>query len=255
MEELKSTIHKHLGRKVDVLSIYCNILAVDLALKPAFLYDASTPDSGKLVGLVTELRQKGFLEYNLNIVELGMDCMLVNVGAVKQLNVDDVGERLVDVSSEIKAPAVAFDVAVMSELKTAVKQVTENLDSDEIKMCVIGVSRLCNITTLFGFLLDYPVLYWFKREDNCLSMEPLVAVKIVVKFKSNDKNSRNTHGLFEKPYCHNLYQFSYPVNLSATLQNVLERFYARIKSFVKCCNLIADIEIVKENVSLISVAL
>lgn len=214
-ESVKGLVLRHLGRKVDARLLLANILAVDRGIKRAYLYDLGTPDAYKLSRFLIDLSSTGILHQALNIIEIGMDCVIVNAHEMKVNDLNQIQEKFVDVSKRCEGPRIldSFGKEVI-EVKSAFYNICNCLDSG--KMTVAGESDCpkCNISSLFGLLLNYPVVYWYDtsngESENCLANEKLTVVKIQVRVQPKEKKCPELHAVFGNCYDFSLFQFSYP---------------------------------------------
>ena len=113
--------------------------------------------------------------------------------------------NVVNVEASLAQPAV-FDERTADGILTAIrfeidKYIEDFKDKRECSVLDMKFSSSVNRTTVFGCLLDYPVLYWYDNDgENCLSMVPLVNVKVTAEFGDDDLNLRD----------HLAWSFSYP---------------------------------------------
>lgn len=223
----KSILLTYLGRTVQrhCDGLIMDLMAVDLGLKPAYLYDIGNPAAGSLVTLLEHLHQARLITHCLNVVELGSDLIIVNVAEVHKLseNLISLDLILIDVSGSNRKPkklgvgdgdleksnVYYYGGEHVNEIKKCFRYILEKLDISKVSK--VDTLVTCNLTSLFGTLLGYPVIYWFstdgRNQDNCLAGEQLTCVKVCVKLKIN---SPPKHNLCKD---HVLYSFSYPTEL------------------------------------------
>lgn len=245
MELWVGAIRQHLGKKavryVECLTV--NILAVDKGVKPSYLYDVAEPCGDKLKGLLKELRERSLITTNLNVLEIGMDCLVVNTEAVKNESVlQDLDQRLINVSKFIKKPALCCNSDGVNSLKEAYTSIVTDLDSDKVHFVSLPCSVSCNISSLFGVLLNYPVIYWYKTDDgqgeNCLSMEKLVCVKVTADL--NLKYLKTESSVCLKESC--LFSFSYPSCLNVQCEPLIDNWFKRIQEKVSDSKIFLNVQ-------------
>lgn len=81
-----------------------------------------------------------------------------------------------------------------------------------------------NVSTLFGLFLKYPVIYWYESEENCLSNQDLIVVKIRHKATSRIVS-----------------QFSYPASLRYEVENGVQSWFEanfNVKKFEMICDIV-----------------
>ncbi|XP_060551730.1 UPF0739 protein C1orf74 homolog [Ruditapes philippinarum] len=256
MDIWKNIIIKHLGRKVARHwdSFMMDILAVDKGIKPAYLYDIGQPNGKQLVEFLKDLKEKEFIMNNLNVIEIEMDCLIVNTDELKQIvPLIGINERLIDVSEYLKEPEICGIGDAAKSIKENLENLIVELDCCKVKF-LSGCCLTCNISSLFGVLLNYPVVYWFDSQDgkggNCLSMERLTNVKVeiccVQRYGQNSK---------ERPKSHCLYSFSYPSCLSIICRPFVDQWFHRLRDRVNEQDLFSNVTIKFEEVILEAVCL
>ena len=103
-----------------------------------------------------------------------------------------------------------------------------------------------NRTTVFGYLLDYPVLYWYDNDgENCLSMVPLINVKVTAEFGGDDLKVKD----------HLAWSFSYPDCFQQTLSSRTSTWFLEIKRRVERQPLFKSVKFHEEKVTLPAVAM
>ena len=230
-----------------------DIKAVDSGLKPSYLYDIGLPVSHKLLGFVADLHCDLLIEKHLNVVEVGMDCFIVNVDSINTISLrmaktlssfghsecnsvitameppreDGLEVKLIDITND-SSPKVVLAETTFRELHDAVAEISSNLKADSVQIYRLKDSTVCNRTSLYGVLLGYPVVYWFDERENLtknyLSMVPLACVQVTAAVplrldSTPDKTIEN----------HHLYSFSYPACFDGELKGVVNEWYEILK--------------------------
>ena len=115
---------------------------------------------------------------------------------------------VVDISKKLTEPQILdrndFLRKMFEEIKGAL-----NSTSEEEPIHTLNCLDSWNVTTVFGLFLNYPVIYWYEGEDNCLSNTDLVVVKV-----ENVSNSRAVT------------QFSYPAKLRDDIEPFLGGWFS-----------------------------
>lgn len=234
----KFLVGKYLGKSVarKWKQFYLDVKAVDLGVKPAYLYDIGPPVGHKLQSLIEESVQKSLIISNLNIVEIGMDCLIVNPESVQQIkgsfenintDFESLQIKIVDITDDSKT-ILDSSKAVRAEVHEAVNDIVINVVSGKVHLYVLSDSLICNRTALFGVLLGYPVVYWFDesktKTQHYLSMVPLQCVTVTSKITVGGQNAQKE--------IHNLYSFSYPFCHKAKLKEFITAWFVKLD--VKC---------------------
>lgn len=244
-ESVKALVSRHLGRKVDSRLLLANILAVDHGIKRAYLYDLGTPDAYKLSRFLIDLSSTGILKQVLNIVEIGMDCVIVNAHEMEVNDLNQIQEKFVDISKRCKGPGIldSFGKEVM-EVKSAFCNICNCFDSGKVTIAGKSDCPKCNISSLFGFLLNYPVVYWYDtsngESENCLANEKLTVVKIQVRVQPTEEKYPDLHAVFGNCYDFNLFQFSYPSVVEEECRPVVQLWSEHIKERISKVDLFSE---------------
>ena len=204
-------LNKHLGKRKHnrtlATELFYNIVAVDSAVKPAYLLDFGFQPH-KLVELVKELYGSRLITSPLNIYQMGTDLLILNQTNICELQqITDLKLEFVfiDVSSSIDKPEKIQDCcSTIKEYSKFIQMLPINLD--EVTLYNIEVENI-NLTTVFGLLLGYPYVYWFNSEshNNNLSMEELKCFEVHQPLHLKTSEFQNNK--------HKLFSFSVPETL------------------------------------------
>lgn len=164
------------------LQLAGQVLAVARGLKPALLYDCSCAGSSELQSYLAELQDLGIPTQRLHILEIGEHCLIICPElACQHLERVLLGPTtLVDVSQSQPHPVIC-SLDQRQDLKVVVAESIRHLQGlQKDRSPAVSCSQLpasdCNLCTLFGILLGYPVPYTFhlnQGDDNCLALTPL----------------------------------------------------------------------------------
>jgi hypothetical protein len=257
--DFRKEIREILGRKTKVSSkdIFFNIATIELAIKPAYLFDQAPIDCEKLEKL-HKATTKSLLLFGLGLGALvqpttgpgkvervGINTLLesalvfsvndnvfcCNPTLLEQLleeqcqsgaytaESQSVMPVIVDASSELEKPCLMANSQKEKIVSDMIQFINLNLSDSKACDAYSGASNLASLScpssinqsTLFGFLLGYPVLYWYSSIDpsdcrTCLDMCPLVVTSILC-----DHND-DTH-------C--VYSFSFPEHLKCEIEQCI----------------------------------
>ncbi|XP_048738738.2 UPF0739 protein C1orf74 homolog isoform X2 [Ostrea edulis] len=157
----KNLIHAHLGctLKHRVREIKSNIEFVDLGLKTAYLLDFGVSSLQPLVNLITDLKNHNYIQCHLKALEIGMDYVVVNSEEFLNRHSElDKLVKFVDISSNIKTPKILD----MNDALNNVKALCFSLVSEN---AVSKTETDVNLSSVFGVLIGYPVVYWFDSDS------------------------------------------------------------------------------------------
>lgn len=173
------------------------VLTVDNGLKPSFLWDfgPSVPSS-VLSAFLKALKKSKLITLKISLVILKEDFFIANPNLVLQmLN----GERLyVNVSDSLPKPISFERNERITKMIKFLKSELNNFENDEWKLDV--GENFC-VPTLFGLLLNYPVIYFYE-DDYPSSSVKLRIFKVFCKFNFQNATERME-----------IYSFSFPQSL------------------------------------------
>lgn len=206
----RNLIIHHLGSRLKqkTSEIRSNVLYVDLGLKPSYLLDFGVRSLQSLINLVKDLKSNQLTESNLKAVEIGMDYLIVN----PDLFVSSHSEltnftKFVDISSNRKTAELlekckATDKVISTCICMVTKESWDMTRADDI-----------NLTSVFGYLIGYPVVYWFDSDSlNSTGTSQDVQHTEVVGVRADGQTDV-------------VYSFSYPDSLSDVLENHVNKWF------------------------------
>ncbi|KAL1272577.1 hypothetical protein QQF64_028439 [Cirrhinus molitorella] len=234
------------------LDVTLQIIAVDLGVKPALLYDSNAASPEQLQLYLNSLQECGVVTSSLQILSIDDNTFIFNPGTIMS-HLDDLLQTksllLIDVCPSRKQPILTgFEKRTEDMIKTLAEFVMKELDkSSSVTVLGKGLYNDWNLCTLFGILLGYPASYWFdqtKGFGNCLCMTPLVVCTVWVKWQMRNINHR---------CC--LYSFSVPEELWSEVQNHVQRWTEHLKERFNKQPVLTDMCFSRDTVTLPSVAL
>ncbi|XP_042614586.1 UPF0739 protein C1orf74 homolog [Cyprinus carpio] len=229
------------------LDVTVQIIAVDLGVKPALLYDSNAASPEQLQMYLNYLQESGVVNNPLRILSIDDNTFIFNRATVES-HLDELLQSksllLIDVCPSRKQPLLAgFEKKTEDMIKTLSGFFTNELDKGSL-VIVLGEELYndWNLCTLFGILLGYPASYWFdqtKGFGNCLCMTPLVVCTVWVKCHTRDINHR---------CC--LYSFSVPEELWSEVQCHVHRWTERLRERFNKQTVLIDLCFSRETVTL-----
>ena len=195
-----------------IKNLALNVYLVLVGLKPAYLLDQNP--FGSKDDIETKLTLLDRLVHDISIKFTSKsllcaisireeDIIIINTEFVLS-NLDDNNTLLVDISSDLKEPRVLTDQAAMTFINQMVSSTIMQLKS-KTQTCSfqLQTEATWNISTLFGILLNYPVVYYysdFSDCTNCLGHVDLCSHKLLLQL--DDQTDPKL-----------IYSFTYPVKL------------------------------------------
>lgn len=237
------------------LDLAAQVLAVDLGLKPALLYDSNSANAGQVQQYLSSLQSSQLLSKSLFTLDLDGNTLIVNPAAAK-LSVEQLihhrNVALINICHSLEKPTIIdpirTDLKTMAEgLLHLLREMEHQGEKAELLHYIEEKSEEWNLCTVFGLLLGYPVAYWFdqtKSFENCLSMTPLVVTKASATWQT-DKSSHRC--------C--VYSFSVPAILFEDVQSQLENWKLCLHKKFQQQNILKDLTVSQSTVTLPSVCL
>lgn len=236
------------------LDLAVQILAVDLGLKPALLYDSNSASADQVHSYLRSLQSSNLVSKSLLTLDLNGNAVIINLVAVRS-NMEQLFHNgtvaIIDVCHSLETPTITDPLR--GELKSMTHDLLcllsglELLKEDEKAYYVGEKSEEWNLCTVFGFLLGFPATYWFdqtKSFENCLAMTPLVVTTASATWQAG----RSSHRC-----C--LYSFSIPALLLGEMQPGLESWRICLQERFQQQNILEDLTISQTTVTLPTVCL
>ncbi|KAI5628397.1 UPF0739 protein C1orf74-like [Silurus asotus] len=235
------------------LDIALQIIAVDLGLKPAVLYDFNGACAEQIEQYIRSLQEVGELTTTIQIHSINENCLVVNSNRMKE-HLSEVLKKnnvlIVDVCPWKEQPCL---IVMDSSTKRMVKDMLDFITDKDNKHPSVSVVTeelydQWNLCTLFGILLGYPASYWFDQVqsvENCLTMTPLVVNKVWVYWPLCDPKLHSS--------C--LYSFSVPEVLQAEVGTYIENWMECLRTQFGEQKVFTELSVSQETVMLPSVAL
>lgn len=236
------------------LDLAAQVIAVDLGLKPALLYDSNGAGAAQVQRYLSCLQTRRLVSESLLALDLNGNTVVVNPNAVRS-NVEkalcDGGVAVIDVRHRLEKPTVVEHhtgaIRKMTEELLLLLRGLEQLKEEDKPLFAGKESEDWNLCTAFGLLLGYPVTYWFDQSEsfeNCLAMTPLVVTTASASWQKETSAHR----------CR-LYSFSVPAALLHQTQPLLEDWRCALQERFQHQSVLQDLSICQTTVTLPSVCL
>ncbi|XP_074647682.1 UPF0739 protein C1orf74 homolog [Tubulanus polymorphus] len=260
----KQTVVETFGKKSrrKVHEIVRNVLAIDARLKPAYLFDELFITVETMFEFLQNLRRRSLLLVpDPAIVRIDDTIFLTTVADLKTRFFDverDANStcRIVDISDTLESPVVLdYDDGgngkrILDTFRREIRTAFETCrEADGISILTVPSTAESNRSTMFGMLLGYPVVYWYRGSDpydckTCLDCVPLSVYKVDVEFElfSNLKLPTDS-----------IYSFSIPQACSEAAKGLIDVWYKHLQ--VKADDIGANMKLTVDSVTLDSFAL
>ncbi|KAM4613756.1 LOW QUALITY PROTEIN: UPF0739 protein C1orf74 homolog [Polymixia lowei] len=230
------------------------VLAVDLSLKPALLYDGNGANAEQVQQYLTSLQSAQLVSKSLLTLDINGNALIINP-AIVMTNLEQLLLRskvaVIDVCHSLEKPRItdplSGDLRSMTQDLLAILKEFVQLPKVDEPLFVGEKSDKWNLCTLFGILLGYPVTYWFDQNrsfENCLAMTPLMVTKASVTWQAETERYR----------C-GLYSFSIPAALHEETRSTLEYWNLQLKERFQQQSVLSDLIVCQSIVTLPSVCL
>lgn len=236
------------------IDLNAQVLAVDLGLKPALLYDLNCATASQVQQYLCTLQSNNFVSKSLITVDINDNVLIVNPDMlIKRLKRLLLGSNVmvIDVCHTLEKPTIAEtfsgDLQSMLYDLLTILQMYLKLPKTDKPLLVGDEAEKWNLCTLFGILLGFPFTYWFDQSkgfENCLAMTPLTVIKASVSWQAET----------DRHVCC-LYSFSTPALLHKQIQSTLENWSLWLKESFLQQTVLSDLVITQSNVTLASVCL
>ena len=178
----KAIIHQCYGKKFAALArrLWMDVWCVVNGIKPAWLVDYLPLDESKLYRLIEESALGGILmlqQNSLAILTLNSDLLLINASSLVNCTTSDL-PTLVNITEKLEQPSVIPNcmwesiASTTSTIQSIQSMVTAG-PAGKLFTVHLTVPDHVNLCSVFGWLLGYPVVYWFDSTAHC-TMEQLL---------------------------------------------------------------------------------
>ncbi|KAM3877581.1 UPF0739 protein C1orf74 homolog [Diretmus argenteus] len=234
------------------LDLAAQVLAVDLGLKPALLYDINSASAEQVQQYLISLQSAQLVSKSLLTLSVSGNALIVNpemVTANLEQLLHGSNVAVIDVCHSLEKPNITDQLS--EDLRIMIQDLLATLrgflqQPKVEKLLYVGEkSDNWNLCTLFGVLLGYPVTYWFDQNrsfENCLAMMPLMVTKASATWQAD------TQG-------HCLYSFSIPASLHKEIQSTLEYWNLGLQERFEQQTVLRDLTVCQSMVTLPSVCL
>lgn len=240
-------------KKPSALTLAAEILLVDCGLKPCFLYDVNGASVLQIQAYLKELLQIGFIQGPLHVLNMADTVLILKVSNSVSylrllLNSEDI--HVMDVSAQLKQPEM-FGHNQLGHIRSHLSDLLEHLKHYEgAKPGAVLVADLTspewNLCTMFGFLLQFPAVYWFdttKSFENCLSFIPLR--RFIAQAACPEVRIQKMQ----------VYSFTIPESICESVQTLLHAWSEGLRQMFQEQHHFTDLRVITETVTLPAVAL
>jgi len=160
-------VRQYYGKKFVAVAkrIWMDVWCVINGIKPAWLVDYLPLDESKLYHLLQESMLGGIFtlqEHSLAILTLNSDLFLIN-SSINLVNDASKLPKFVDISEKSGQPSIIANRVGESIGPTiqSIQAIVTASSSEKLFTVYLTVSSHVNLCSVFGWLLGYPIIYWF----------------------------------------------------------------------------------------------
>jgi len=184
-----------------------NFSLVAFSIKPAFLLDfnpfpQNLSEDQKLLKMEQLLEEiaSSTSDNNFTVPRFmmlnGSDILIFNQNQVSEnLSIKIDGCQIVNVSDSLRKPQFLIDESVIAEITEMIANVKSQISKHSIGKCLnLKTEDSWNISTLFGLLLNYPVVYYYSDLSscqNCLAHINLLNIKLFLALVDDNDDGKD----------------------------------------------------------------
>lgn len=176
-DKMNEIVKKYYRKHWKLISIQIEALSDVNNPKRGFLFDCTSVDETKLKSMMAHLRNEHFVANDIIIVLVNSDFFIVNKSKFHEIIFTII---LIDISGNLNEPKIhnSNDESTQKILNN-IKNVILNHENEDILK--IEANDDDSPPTIFGFLINYPILYYHKHahEENCLSHKNLKVFQVM----------------------------------------------------------------------------
>ena len=237
-EALRSLLGKHYRRYGQ--KVWNDLSVLQDGIKSTYLVDESFVSAQKWTECLGKICAVSPTGLSLCCVTLGHDVVIVNLPLLQRRLKNDVTDhfssiRFVNVSGHLERPElIDLNVPGWEHVRLMLERVLFQLEridavfsgetASPAAVHCLDVDPSWNLTSVFGWLLGYPVVYWFDQRSvdrgvNCLGMEPLCVYEVV----RSQGDSANLSS-------HTVWSFSVPCALRDVCEPAIQAWWQLIET-------------------------
>jgi len=156
-------------------------------IKLTWLVDYLPLDITKMLQLLEDSKSAGIFtiqDHSLVILLLNSDVLVMNTAAVAKLASPP---AIVDVSRKLHEPVIMSECAwesVTCAIHSIYSAIADKSCDEQLPIVRLTLADDVNLCTVFGWLLGYPVVYWFDSSSpnscECVSVKRLFCYSTIV---------------------------------------------------------------------------
>ena len=162
MDRLNWVVRSHF--KKHWRTIACQIKAINDSDNPkrGFLYDCGAINVNNLMKLIRELKQENIICKDFLIATIQDDIFILNL---RKFHLES-SHVIVEISGSLKKPRIIEETASFAKMFLDINNQLLSCEDEAIELKIIA--DWC-VPTIFGYLINYPVLYYHNDHNgNCL---------------------------------------------------------------------------------------
>lgn len=164
MERLCAIVRKYFKKHWRMIASQIHAVDSDGNPKRGFLYDCGTINVDALMKLIKKLKEEHLIGKDIFVASVREDIFILNKTKFHQQS----RHVVIDISGSLSSPT-RMDAMTDTFIRIS-EQVKAFQGSDVVDL---RVDETWCVPTIFGYLINYPNLYYLKGDENCLSLVDL----------------------------------------------------------------------------------
>lgn len=167
--------YKNLKKFALPMALQIEAVSCEAVPKSAFLYDLSLMDADFMQLILNALINEKLVSDDLKVVTLAGEIFILKLSKVfSRCRI----RHVVDASDNLEKPKLLTDQSKLNEI---IKMINVTLATNRDKEVIEIELNSFECPTIFGHLINYPVLYYCATENNCLSEIELLVFQVELK--------------------------------------------------------------------------
>lgn len=177
MERLYAIVRKYFKKHWRMIA--SQIHAVNSVGNPkrGFLYDCGAINVDALIKLIKKLKEESLIGKDIVVASIKEDIFILNTTKFHQ----ESRHVIIDISGSLTKPT---RMDAMTDMFVRINEQLEAFQGSDVVDLKLGLKLNLKldetwcIPTIFGYLINYPILYYLKGDENCLSLVDLQVFQV-----------------------------------------------------------------------------
>lgn len=172
MERLCAVVREHFKKHWRMIASQIHAVNSDGNPKRGFLYDCGMINVDVLTKLIKKLKQESLIGKDIVVVSVREDIFILNTTKFHQ----ESHHVVIDISGRLTKPT---RMDAMTDMFVRINEQLKALQG--FAVVDLKLDETWCIPTIFGYLINYPILYYLQGDENCLSLVDLQVFQVTMK--------------------------------------------------------------------------